>query len=383
MRLLHVISSLNPSGGGPVEGLKQIVAEYKKIFIEVEILCCDHPESVWLDDDSLPEIHAVGPSVLSYCYCPKMKKWLADNVNRFDAVIVEGIWQYHLRAVYLSCVKEDVPYFVFVHGMLGPWFKINYKLKHLKKSLYWVTAEYWHLRKASLLFFTCEEEKKLARNSFFPYGLDGVVTGYGTSLSKNIDGFGSEILRCRFPVIENKQVILFMGRLHPVKGVDNLIVAFSKLVDNSKMHLFIAGGGQENYVEKLKSLSRRLGISQCVTFSGTLSGDEKWAAFRLADVVCIPSHHENFGVVVAEALAVGTPVLISNKVNIWREVECSGAGFVEDDTVEGTEKLLREWLSTSSDRKNDMRINAHSCFIKNFRIDAVVKSIVNKVNEYK
>jgi glycosyltransferase involved in cell wall biosynthesis len=113
-----------------------------------------------------------------------------------------------------------------------------------------------------------------------------------------------------------------------------------------------------------------------VTFTGSLGGDLKWGAFSAAEAFILPSHQENFGIAVAEALACGTPVLISNKVNIWREIAAAQAGYIENDDLSGTKGLLERWLSTTPDIRLAMGQNAKKCFAQNFEIDRATDSLL-------
>src|SRR6185436_16736904 len=107
------------------------------------------------------------------------------------------------------------------------------------------------------------------------------------------------------------------------------------------LHLVVAGPcAQPQYLEEMRKLASELCPPSSVSFPGMVAGDLKWGMLRLAEVFILPSHQENFGIAVAEALACGTPVLISNKVNICREIDGDGAGLVEEDTVAGTRRLL-------------------------------------------
>ena len=127
MKILRVISSTNPQGGGPIEGLKQLLIPLSELGVTVEIACCDAPDSPWLMAAGLPTINALGPSRLGYAYTPNLLPWLRENASRFDAVIVNGIWQYHSLAVRQALVDSNVPYFVFTHGMLDPWYNHFFK----------------------------------------------------------------------------------------------------------------------------------------------------------------------------------------------------------------------------------------------------------------
>src|ERR1035437_10156512 len=112
----------------------------------------------------------------------------------------------------------------------------------------------------------------------------------------------------------------------------------------------------------MKALAKRLGIQGHVTWTGMLAGDLKWGAFYQAQAFVLPSHQENFGIAVAEALACGRPVLISNKVNIWREIAEDRAGLVENDDRAGAVQLLRQWTGMSATAKTEMGRRAADCF---------------------
>ena len=108
----------------------------------------------------------------------------------------------------------------------------------------------------------------------------------------------------------------------------------------------------------------------------------KWAAFRAAEVFCLPSHQENFGIVVAEALAYGKPVLISDKVNIWREIESDAAGFVDTDTVYGTVRNLRRWLELDRAGYGAMSARAQQCFASRFHVQQAAERLVEIIGEH-
>lgn len=347
--------------------------------IGAEIACCDAPDSAWLSEESI-KIHALGPSSGAYAYTSKLAPWLRENHHRFDAVIVDGIWQYHSLAVRKTLYRSNVPYFVFTHGMLGPWFKKKHPLKHLKKWLYWPWADYKVLRDARAVLFTCDEERLLARQSFWLYSSNEVVVGFGTSPPpQNASGL-KNLFFSLHPDLVDKRIILFLGRLHKIKGCDLLLEAFAHVAEqDTNTHLVLAGPDPENWSIELQDLAKRLGISHRITWTGMLHGDKKWATLHSAEVFCLPSHHENFGVVVAEALACGKPVLISNQVNIWREIESASAGFVDDDTVEGTKRSLQKWLAMSNSEYMMASRNSKQCFEDKFNIRIAAIKIIEAI----
>lgn len=384
MKLLHVISSINPNGGGPIEGIKQFQAPMKVLGVDVEIASCDAPDTPWLATSGLTTVHALGPAHLGYAYTPSLIPWLRENAPRFDAVIVDGLWQYHSLAVRQALAGTQVPYFVFTHGMLDPWFKHTYPLKHFKKWLYWPWGEYRVLRDARAVIFTCEEERLLARQSFWLYRANEAVTSYGTS---SPPGNGVELAQrflAKQPQLQGKRIVLFLSRIQEKKGCDLLLDAFAQVAKlDARLHLLMAGPDQTGWTAGLKAQADKLGIADCISWPGMLQGDDKWGAFNAAEVFCLPSHQENFGIVVAEALACGKPVLISNKVNIWREIESDAAGFVDTDTVVGTVRNLQRWLALDVDGYAAMSEQARQCFATRFHMQRAAERLVEIIGEHR
>jgi glycosyltransferase involved in cell wall biosynthesis len=342
---------------------------------EVEIASLDPPDAPYLAQSPLP-VHPLGPVKLKYGFSPRLLPWLRTNRSHYDAVIVNGIWQYHSFATWRALRKSSIPYVLFTHGMLDPWFKNQYPLKHLKKWMYWPWAEYRVLRDANAVLFTCEEERRLARLSFWLYQCNEVVVSYGTATPKGNPDAELKDFFSLYPELRGKKLALFMGRIHPKKGCDLLIEAFAKVLGSDpEWHLVIAGPDQVGWQKNLKDRAARLGLNSRVTWAGMIDGAMKWGAMRAAEIFVLPSHQENFGIVVAEALAVGVPTLISNKVNIWREIAADGAGLVSDDTLEGACALLQSYLDLPVEKRSEMRQSARECFEKRFEIKKAAETL--------
>ena len=126
---------------------------------------------------------------------------------------------------------------------------------------------------------------------------------------------------------------------------------------------------------KLNHLAERLGVTSAITWTGMITGAMKWGALHAAEVFVLPSHQENFGIVVAEALAAGLPTLISNKVNIWREVRADGAGLVAEDTLVGVSELFQSYLGLPDEQKLAMRQRARECFERRFEIKKAAETL--------
>jgi glycosyltransferase involved in cell wall biosynthesis len=378
MRILRSIHTLNPAVGGPIESVRQSSVALRALGHEVEIVSLDAPNAPWLRDAPVTT-HALGPGRGSYGYAPHFASWIRDRRQEFNVVLVHGIWQYSSFGVWRGLHGTSTPYFVFPHGMLDPWFKRTYPLKHLKKLLYWPWGDYRVLRDATAVLFTSEEERLLARESFSLYHCRERVVNYGTAPPKSDLSVARAKFFEQFPALREKRIFLFLGRLHEKKGADLLIRSFVEVLrsqpGDGPLHLVMAGpSSDQDYEEHLKSIAAS--ADAAITFTGMLSGDLKWGAFHAAEVFVLPSHQENFGIAVAEALACATPVLLSNKVNIWREIVEAGAGLADEDTVEGTRRSLERWLRLPVAEQKSMRTRAEQCFAQRFHIDRATESLV-------
>lgn len=377
MKLLHILPSLDPEGGGPMEGVLRSGQACESMGHQVEVLTLDDAQAPFLRNYPLP-LHAIGPSRGGYRYNERLVPWLREHGANYDAIVVNGLWQYHSFGAWRALRHLPVPYVVYPHGMLDPWFKQAHPLKHLKKWLYWPWAEYRLLRDAAAVLFTTEEERRLAPQSFWLYRARPEVVGFGATTPPA----DSPELRRAFagscPETAGKRVLLYLSRLHEKKGCDLLLEAYARCArDDPSLHLVMAGPDHTGLRPKLEAQARSLGVAERISWPGMLTGDAKWGAFYASAAYVLPSHQENFGIAVAEALGCGLPVLISNKVNIWREIQDDGAGIVDEDTTEGTERSLRRWLSLNANEIDALSQRARACFQRHFTADAMASGLMS------
>jgi len=360
MRILHIIGTLDPAAGGPSESVR-VLLSFGPLGYQGEVVTLDSPGEAFYKDIPFP-VHAIGPTHTTYGFNFKLYRWLRKNRDRFDGVVVNGLWQYCGLAAWLA-FRGRKPYVVFTHGMLDPYFKHAFPLKHAKKWIYWVLAEYWVLRDAYRVLFTTEEEARLAEQSFWLHRWNGFVVPYGASRPPKDGATLRAAFYAALPELRGQRFMLYLGRIHRKKGCDMLIRAFVKLAAlDPELQLVMAGPDQQSWSRDLQEILTAAGLSERVHWPGMLTGDVKWGSFFASEVFILPSHQENFGIAVAEALACGRAVLLSDKVNIAPEIAGDGAALIQPDTQEGTENLIRGWMEMSPAERGKMDAQAEKTF---------------------
>jgi glycosyltransferase involved in cell wall biosynthesis len=384
MRLLRCIWSLNPELGGVQEAVRSSSLGLREMGHSVELICLDEPSAPWLRDYPV-KVHALGPtklvlrgvSLVPYGYSGQYVRWMRTHAGKYDAILVEGVWQFPGVGTWLALRGSGIPYFVYIHNMLDPWFKKEYPIKHIKKWVYWLLFEYRVLRDACAVLYTSELEKALAKQSFPLYRAKEAVTGLAIDVPLGNPHYQRQLFFNRFPKLKDKRLILFMGRLHPIKGCDLLIDALARVSHiDSSLRLVMAGPGPVGYMQELQSRVVELGLESKVTWTGMLAGDHKWGAFHAAEALILPSRSEGWPVAVVEAMAYSVPVLISNQVRIWPEIQASGGGLVATDDVDGVTELLKKWLGFSSDERESMKRKAREGYVRRFASSVALERLI-------
>jgi glycosyltransferase involved in cell wall biosynthesis len=374
MRILHIIGTLNPEAGGPTESVR-VLLSYGPIGYTGEVVTLDDPSANYLSDVGFP-VHALGPTSTKYGFNSKLLPWLIANRHRFDGVVVNGLWQYCGYAAWRA-LRGNTPYVVFTHGMLDPYFRYAFPMKHIKKWLYWVPFEYRVLRDAYRVLFTSKAEKRLAEQSFSLNKWNAYVVPYGASGPMDDPEVQRRSFFAKCPELEGRRYLLFLGRIHRKKGCDMLIDAFIKIAsEDPELHLVMAGPDQQLWSAKLQESVVAAKLTHRVHWPGMLKGDAKWGSLFGSEAFILPSHQENFGIAVAEALACGRPVLLADKVNIAEEIADDGAGLMELDTPDGTLRLLRRWIAMSVEERQQMADRAYQCFNRRYDMSENAKAII-------
>jgi glycosyltransferase involved in cell wall biosynthesis len=364
--ILHLIRTMDPAQGGPVEYLKQLAAVHTGMGVHVGIVTLDRSGS---GNGLAASLFECGPSKGVYGYDPHLEAKLTKIVRSFDTIVVHGLWQFHGLCASRVAGKVGVPYYVFPHGMLDPWFRRSYPIKHLKKELYWMVAERRVLEQSRAVLFTSQKEARLADTTFWPFAnYRRRIISLGVPNAPSDTETVREAFLRKFAHLRGRRFVLFLGRLHPKKGCDLLVKTFAEV--RPPFDLVLAGpSASPEYTAELQGLAEGLPI----TFAGLIEGEVKSGALASAEALLLPSHQENFGLVVAEALSFGTPVLVSDQVNIAEDVQSFGAGFVEPDTMVGTRRLIERWAEHGDSK---MRPSALCCFQNRFNIEHSAKELL-------
>lgn len=402
MKVLHVVPEMDPRMGGVCQAVRTIIAGLTELAVHNEVVSLDPTDAPFLQNDPFT-VHALGPGKGPWGYNPHLVPWLVEHLPRFDAVVVHGLWLFYGHAVRRAqrqlqarrVAGQPLPkVFVMPHGMLDPYFQraAGRRLKAIRNTVYWKLVEQQLLNTADALLFTCEEERRLAAQPFRPYRPKRtVVVGLGVEEPPPPHEAMQQALLAKCPELAGEPYILFLSRIHEKKGVELLLNAYATAgqhtpaaaalvasgeaadepVAATKLpRLVVAGPGLDTpYGQRMQALVASSPVlRQAVLFPGMLTGDAKWGAFYGCEAFALPSHQENFGIAVVEALACGKPVLISDQVNIWREIEAAGGGVVRPDTPAGTHELLAHWLQLTSAAKAAFQQQARKTFELEFAV---------------
>lgn len=342
MLVLHVLSSIDPASGGPAHALVGLATAQKRQGGDVLVLASSRAsaDSSYIEqlEAADVEVRTVGPCTGPLCRHPEMGRFVAAAVNQSSVVHIHGLWEQIQHEAATGARKQGKPFIFRPCGMLDPW---SLSQRWLKKRVYMAWRLRRNLNSAAVLHFTSATEHRLTH----PLRLraPAVIESNGVDLSEFAMMPDSGRFRRELPKIGDRPMVLFLSRLHGKKGLDLLIPAFASLEDKNAV-LVLAGPDDRGYRVEVEALIAKHGIGDRVTLTGMIKGQQKLAALADADVFVLPSYQENFGIAVVEALAAGTPVIVSDQVNIHDEINKAGVGAVVPTQVESLAKTLDRWL---------------------------------------
>ncbi len=360
MNILHVISDLSPSTGGPVTAVSGMSQSQRELGHEVSIA------STFSNEEEVQRIEGVTVDLhpcefQGWRWSRSLSNALPGLVEKADIVHIHTVWDYPTYAASAACRKLGKPYIIRPCGMLDAW---SLSQRTWKKKLYYHLFGHSIISNSAAIHFTSQEESGNSMMCDSARGRFTLPLGLAPSSYENLPGRESFIKR--FPGLNNKRLLLFLGRLHYKKQPDIAIKSFHALAaGDTSIHLVMAGSGDDNYVSELKGLVNRLGLSERVTFTGMLDREAVREAYMAAYLFLLPSVQENFGIATAEALAAGCPVVVSGRVNLSSDIKHVGAGLVCEPEVEATTRALQRVLKSDLLR-TEMSENGRKLIEDNF-----------------
>ncbi len=343
MKVLHVVPGLAARSGGVAVGVVEFCLGLASCSVETTIVSTDLAATAAarprgrVRRDELPAGAAeldvrLFPARWPYrlAFSPALARALRSEVGRYDVVHVHSLFLFPELAAYRTAIRHGIPYVVSLHGMLDPYLRRRGRLRKAAAGIVWQRDL---LERAALLHLTTEDEARLVADVAPAVPRAVVPNGIDWARFENLAGAAE--FRVRRLRGYRGPVVLCLGRISHKKGLDVLIRAFALASrEAADSRLVIAGPDDEGLVPRLAALAVREGVAARVVFTGVLHAEERLAALAAADVFALPSHTENFGLAVAEALAAGLPTVISPAVNIAPEVERERAGVVCEPTPE-------------------------------------------------
>ncbi len=349
MRVVHAISGIDPRNGGPTNALIGLAAAQVRAGLDVRVI------STWRERDAFRsaarleelgvKVRMVGQAHGKLSRHPQLRTNLLDVVAAADVVHVHAMWEQMQHEACRAAQTLQKPYVFTPHGMLDPW---NMQKSRLAKQVFLALRMKKNLQRAALLHYTTEIERQwVARMNLTP---PTIVEPLGLDVEEFDSLPRRGTFRAKHPQLSDRPIILFLGRVHYGKGLELLVPALAMMKRSDAM-LVIAGPNAEGYGATIEKLMAKHRVSNRVFFTGMIAGQEKLAALVDADLLSAPSYHENFGLAVIESLACGTPVVISDQVNVHPEIVAAGVGGVVSLDVGALARELDRWLDDEPMRR--------------------------------
>jgi glycosyltransferase involved in cell wall biosynthesis len=350
MKVLHLIPSIAAVRGGPSVAVIEMVKSLKNIGIDVEIATTNDSGDVLLDvplntlheykgvpvrffSRFSPPVHAVREFAFSF----DLTVWLWQHLRDYDLIHVHAIFSYSSTIAMAIARLQNVPYVIRPLGQLCEW---SLQQSKQKKEIYLRLIEKANLKGAKALHLTSNQERK--ELELLDWDLPNFILPHGLVLPVAIAN-AREQLHQTLNIPLEIPIILFLSRLHPKKGLDYLIPALSKL-RNQNFAFVLAGGGDPEYEAELDRLVQENNLSDRTHKLGFVGGEKKDICLQGADLYALTSHSENFGIAVLEALAAGTPALVTTGVALSDLVKEQNLGWVVDLEIEAIAKSIQEFL---------------------------------------
>jgi glycosyltransferase involved in cell wall biosynthesis len=361
---LQVLSHLSPRYGGIATSVPEFAraTEAASAHACPIVGFCERGELDQVPEEQRAEITVFPPQRLRWMVDTGLQRRLKDAVQAANGVHIHGLWEIHCMMAARMARARKRPYIISAHGMLEQW---ALRHKRLKKALYAALIEIRTLKSAACLRALSADEV----DDYRRLGLTNPIAIVPGAIHAQ-PGASPDLFRSQYPQLDGKRIVLFLGRIHPKKGLHLLLRAWARTVKAEDVHLVIAGPDSEDTQARLEQMTDELKMRRSVTFTGMLTGDRKWSALAAASLFVLPSYSEGFSVAVLEALATGIPVVVTTSCHI-PEVALHHCGWVINPALGPLEQALAEFLSLSSNEAGELGINGRELARRRFHSSVV------------
>ncbi len=355
MRVLQIVPSISLVYGGPSQMAIGLSGALARAGVEVTILTTDSNGDFGQAPLQVPleiPIRQNGYDIRYFRCAPfrrykfslSLLRWLEHHAHEYDLAHIHALFS-PVSSIAASIARhKKLPYILRPLGTLDPSDLL--KKRHLKR-LYAALLERPNLSGAAGVHFTSDQEAKISDR--FGTITQDLIIPLGVSLPES----NSISIREMFGIPDDRSLVLFMSRIDPKKGLDLLIPALERLQKKQNFHFVLAGGNPQDpsYEARIRAQIHQSSLKDCTTIAGFVAGAEKTALLEAADLFVLPSYYENFGIAVAEAMSVGTPVVISDQVHIFTQVQQAEAGWISKCNVSALTETLEQALNDRSEQQ--------------------------------
>ena len=367
MKVSHYFLSLNPKYGGPTASVPIQCRGLAKVGVDTTIYTYSEsrPFEKGLKEDGVHVIEYDKPTSFFKKKFHLAMKNLLKQEDDADIYHGHGVWLPSDHWVASAARRKGKKYVFNPRGDLETY-RINYnKWKKLKKMLIWHIYGKKDVQNANCIIATSRQELEAIRR----LGITAPIAIIPNGIEMN--NFPSEIVHEE----HEKKVVLFLSRVNPIKGLELLIEAWSKLPVDFKAgwELHIAGNSDPvDYVYKLESQISSLNLSDTVKLLGSINGDAKMRKYMNSDLFILPTFNENFGNVIAEAMMCECPAITTTNAP-WEVLKEDNCGWWIDLSVDNLVKTLVEAMSLSDEQRLELGIRGRQCIINHFSSESVAK----------
>lgn len=379
MKILHITASMSSEWGGPTKVVAELTEKLVEKGNEITIFSPfrqgEELEVVKPKGVKLRLFHQSFIDKLWTSYSLELQRAVQEEVNNFDIIHIHEIWHYPHYIAYKAAKKAGKPYVITIHGALDPWC-LDYK--SFKKKIYSLLIQKRILKESSVIHAVTNEEVKQIKNFISNNNISIIPNGINPEDFINLPS--RKELERLYPKLIGKKVLFFLGRIHPIKGLDLLVKVFGIIArERDDVRLLIAGPDSDGYEAKVKQILEKERALDKVIFTGMLEGRNKLAALGGADIFILPSYSEGFSMAILEAMICKLPVIITHQCNFSEVAEVEAGIVIESDTKSLAQALSR--LLNAPHLCKEMGENGRKLVLKNFTWDKIADKMIKVYEE--